>query len=197
MTDLTHVLRIRGMQERSKGDEATGRDSDLGGYLRITRTLVGLSLRKAAAKAGISAAYLSQLETGAAREPSPRVLHGLAKAYASGIPTPEPMISAVEADEAAKAAIGSWTVHRDQGIPAIELPTEVDQLYAVLMEKAGYPLPRPSDIQVHHMRMRSPMEAVLRSSSPLTPGEIDALTEYLAWYRSRHGRRIEERREQK
>ena len=192
------MLRIRGMQEQNDGDKATGRDSDLGAYLRITRTLVGLSLRKAAANAGVSAGYLSQLEAGAVRDPSPRVLYGLAKAYASGIPTAKPIISGVKADEAqAKVAIGSWTLHRDQGIPAIELPTEVDQLYAVLMEKSGYPLPRPSDVQVHYMAMRSPLEAVLRSSSPLTPEEIDALTEYLAWYRSRHGRRIEEPREQK
>ena len=177
------------MQEREKGNEASGRDSDLGGYLRITRTLVGLSLRKAAAKAGVSAAYLSQLEAGAVREPSPRVLYGLARAYASGLPAAKVIIGIEAVGEQAKAVVESLGLPAEQGIPEIELPTEVDELYAVLMEKAGYHLPRPSDVQVHHMRMRSPMEAVLRSSSPLTPDEIDALTEYLAWYRSRHGRR--------
>jgi transcriptional regulator with XRE-family HTH domain len=150
-------------------------------------------LRKAAAKAGVSAAYLSQLEAGAAREPSPRVLYGLAKAYASGLPTVKASIGIKAVGEQAKGVVESVGWQAEQRIPEIELPSEVDELYAVLMEKAGYPMPRPSDVQVHPMRMRSPMEAVLRSSSPLTPDEIEALTEYLAWYRSRHGRQIEER----
>ncbi|HEY7465290.1 MAG TPA: helix-turn-helix domain-containing protein [Dehalococcoidia bacterium] len=179
------------MQETDQNGEATGRDSDLGGYLRLTRTLVGLSLRKAAAKAGVSAAYLSQLEAGAVREPSPRVLYGLAKAYASGLPAVKASIRIKAVGEQVKDEVESLGL---PSIPEMELPTEVDELYAVLMQKAGYPMPRPSDVQVARMRMRSPMEAVLRSSAPLTPDEIDALTEYLAWYRSRHGRRIEEKK---
>jgi hypothetical protein len=82
----------------------------------------------------------------------------------------------------------------EQAVLQTELPADIDELYAVLMEKSGYHLPRPSYVQVHHMRMRSPLEAVLCSSSPLTPVEIDALTGYLAWYRSRHGRRIEKKK---
>jgi transcriptional regulator with XRE-family HTH domain len=182
------------MRETDRNGEATGRDSDLGGYLRLTRTLVGLSLRKAAAKAGVSAAYLSQLEAGAVREPSPRVLYGLARAYASGLPAVKaPLGEVKEVEEQVEGVVESLGWQAEQRIPEIELPTEVDELYAVLMEKAGYPMPRPPNVQVAPMRMRSPMEAVLRSSSPLTPDEIDALTEYLAWYRSRHGRRMEER----
>lgn len=49
--------------------------------LKQARELLGLSVRRAAAEAGISSTYLSQLEAGTIKEPSPRVLHGLAGAY--------------------------------------------------------------------------------------------------------------------
>lgn len=53
----------------------------LGKALRETREVKGLSLREAAAKADISATYLSQLEAGAVKEPSPHILHRLAGVY--------------------------------------------------------------------------------------------------------------------
>lgn len=56
--------------------------ADLGAVLRQVRELTGSSLRKAAGNAQISPAYLSQLEAGDVRDPSPRVLHGLAQFYA-------------------------------------------------------------------------------------------------------------------
>ncbi len=53
----------------------------LGKELRSIRHLRGLSLRQVEQRTEISNAYLSQLETGAADNPSPRVLHKLAEAY--------------------------------------------------------------------------------------------------------------------
>jgi transcriptional regulator with XRE-family HTH domain len=54
--------------------------------LREARTIGGLSVRGAAGQAGISATYLSNLETGMIKDPSPRILYELAKAYAeSGV----------------------------------------------------------------------------------------------------------------
>ena len=55
----------------------------LGALLRQTRQIQGSSLRRAAESARISPAYLSQLEAGAVRDPSPRVLYELAQLYAS------------------------------------------------------------------------------------------------------------------
>ena len=53
----------------------------LGETLRLTRKLKALSLREVEEKTGISNAYLSQLETGKAENPSPHVLHKLAEVY--------------------------------------------------------------------------------------------------------------------
>lgn len=59
-----------------------GTTSDrLGPFLKATRTERGLSLREVEAETGISNAYLSQLETGKIREPSPANLHKLSELY--------------------------------------------------------------------------------------------------------------------
>jgi transcriptional regulator with XRE-family HTH domain len=53
----------------------------LGIYLAAARNRKGLSLRAVEAATGISNAYLSQLETGKIREPSPSNLHKLGELY--------------------------------------------------------------------------------------------------------------------
>ncbi|GAC1431400.1 MAG: hypothetical protein NVSMB65_04880 [Chloroflexota bacterium] len=53
----------------------------LGELLKQSRELLGFSVRGAAEKAEISATYLSQLEAGTTKEPSPRVLYNLARVY--------------------------------------------------------------------------------------------------------------------
>lgn len=65
----------------SESDRREPQGHDLASSLRTTRELIGISLRKAAEGAGLSAAYLSQLESGAARDPSPRILFALAELY--------------------------------------------------------------------------------------------------------------------
>lgn len=53
----------------------------LGAYLRSARDQRKLSLRAVERATGISNAYLSQIESGKIREPSPTVLHKLAELY--------------------------------------------------------------------------------------------------------------------
>ena len=53
----------------------------LGNQLRAARELADLSLRSAAAQAEISSAYLSQLESGSVKSPSPHILYRLAEVY--------------------------------------------------------------------------------------------------------------------
>ena len=55
--------------------------NSLGKYLARTRKESQLSLRAVEAEAGVSNAYLSQLETGKIKTPSPSVLHALALRY--------------------------------------------------------------------------------------------------------------------
>lgn len=55
--------------------------NDLGAYLAKARKVLGLSLRTVEAETNVSNAYLSQLETGKIRTPSPTVLHTLALRY--------------------------------------------------------------------------------------------------------------------
>ena len=70
----------------------------LGSFLRKARGDAGLTQRDVERETGVSNAYLSQLESGKVREPSPRILHKLSEAYgvsyadllaASGYPLPE------------------------------------------------------------------------------------------------------------
>ena len=58
--------------------------NELGGLLDDLRTARGLSLRQVeeATDKAVSNAYLSQLEQGKIRKPSPNVLHSLAAVYA-------------------------------------------------------------------------------------------------------------------
>lgn len=120
----------------------------LGQLLKQAREIIGLSVRAAAAQAGISGAYISQLEAESIKEPSPHVLYKLAQVY--------------------------------------------NLSYAELMRAAGYVVPGREENSTQP-GSASPLDIALRSASPLTPSEREALAEYLAWYRSRHGRPPEQR----
>jgi len=69
---------------RPKRSPFVGRANELGGLLGDLRTAKGLSLRQVeeATDKAVSNAYLSQLEKGKIRKPSPNVLHSLAAVYA-------------------------------------------------------------------------------------------------------------------
>jgi transcriptional regulator with XRE-family HTH domain len=71
----------------------------LGQFLRSAREQRGLSLRSVEEETGVSNAYLSQLEHGRIRQPSPVILHKLAELYGvsytdamrlAGYPVPRP-----------------------------------------------------------------------------------------------------------
>jgi transcriptional regulator with XRE-family HTH domain len=72
--------------------------TDLGTYLRTAREREGYSLRDVERKVGIANAYLSQIESGKIRRPSPLVLHKLSRLFGvsyttlmrlAGYPAPE------------------------------------------------------------------------------------------------------------
>lgn len=129
------------MSGRSTNDAAP--PEQLAQVLRRSRELLGLSIRAAAARTGLSGTYLSQLEAAAIKEPSPRVLYKFAEAY---------------------------------GIS-----------YTDLMRTAGYIMPGAKG-DLKPSAPASPLDIALRTAAPLSDDEREALAEYLAWYRSRHGR---------
>lgn len=63
--------------------------------------------------------------------------------------------------------------------------------YADLMRAAGYVVPNAKE-QSGKASRSSILDVALRTTTPLTDQERDALSEYLAWYRSRHGHPPEE-----
>jgi len=67
-----------------KSSQFVIRPSELGVLLADLRTAKGISLREVEESTGkaVSNAYLSQLENGRIKKPSPNVLHSLAEAYA-------------------------------------------------------------------------------------------------------------------
>ncbi len=68
---------------RRKRSEFLGRPNELGALLADLRTAKGLSLREVEEATGkaVSNPYLSQLENGKIKKPSPNVLHSLAEVY--------------------------------------------------------------------------------------------------------------------
>ena len=77
---LAHGPRRSNPRKRS---EFLGRPSELGALLADLRTAKGFSLREVEEATGkaVSNAYLSQLENGKIKKPSPNVLHSLAEVY--------------------------------------------------------------------------------------------------------------------
>src|SRR5512134_2484030 len=77
-------MRASRKKARTKRPEFVGRPVELGTLLADLRTAKGLSLREVEEGTGkaVSNAYLSQLENGRIRKPSPNVLHALAGVYA-------------------------------------------------------------------------------------------------------------------
>src|SRR5882762_4724230 len=73
-----------GRKQRGKGSGFVARSSELGVLLSDLRKAKGFSLREVeeAADKAVSNAYLSQLENGKIRKPSPNVLYSLAEVYA-------------------------------------------------------------------------------------------------------------------
>ena len=76
-------MRPGGERSRRKRSEFLGLPNELGALLGDLRNAKGLSLREVEEATGeaVSNAYLSQLENGKIKKPSPNVLHSLAEVY--------------------------------------------------------------------------------------------------------------------
>jgi HTH-type transcriptional regulator, competence development regulator len=76
-------MATRRKRPQRKRSSSNARSSDLGALLSDLRMAKGLSLRQVAdaTNNAVSNAYLSQLEKGKIRKPSPNVLHSLAAIY--------------------------------------------------------------------------------------------------------------------
>jgi HTH-type transcriptional regulator, competence development regulator len=76
-------VRPGGERSRRKRSEFVGQPNELGALLADLRKAKGLSLREVEEATGkaVSNPYLSQLENGKIKKPSPNVLHSLAEVY--------------------------------------------------------------------------------------------------------------------
>lgn len=99
----------------------------LADFLASARTASGKTLRAVQTETGISNAYLSQLETGKIKMPSPQNLHKLAAAYdvpyellmeLAGFPVPNS--SDTDAPSKASARIGSIPITEEEQDALVE-----------------------------------------------------------------------------
>lgn len=90
----------------------------LGELLKAARTLMDVSLREVENKTDISNAYLSQLESGSIREPSPHKLNRLAKFY--GLNYSDLMAAAGYASDVAKPTSVSAMLLASQNLTEAE-----------------------------------------------------------------------------
>ena len=83
---ILRAVANRGSQPQRKRSPSTEQPNGLGLLLADLRVAKGLSLRQVeeATERAVSNAYLSQLERGKIRKPSPNLLHSLAAVY--GVP---------------------------------------------------------------------------------------------------------------
>jgi transcriptional regulator with XRE-family HTH domain len=164
---------------RSRYDPDKKPAEPLGRALRQARELKGISLRKAAIEADISPAYLSQLEAGEVKEPSPRVLFALAHTFTG------PRSAAVVDLYA--------SLMRETGYFVPGERFEVSNDLALGLPVTAFQIQGPDQSQaprrVEDKGGPSQLEAALRQAGPLTPEEQEALIEYLSWYRWRHQRK--------
>jgi transcriptional regulator with XRE-family HTH domain len=96
----------------------------LGSFLASARNAAGMTLRAVESDTGISNAYLSQLENGKVKSPSPQNLHKLAKVYGvsyellmelAGFPVPNGLGSLPPANSVA-ARIGPVTASEEEAL---------------------------------------------------------------------------------
>lgn len=109
--------------------------NNYGEYFKALREAKNLTLREVEKQADVSNAYLSQLESGKVKQPSPLTLHKLATIY--------------------------------------------DVSYELLMEKVGYPIPKPDE------HVRKEKQPIAYRVGSITNDEELELLNYLKFIRSR------------
>lgn len=101
------------------------RKPTLGTYLKLLRDAKVLSLREVEEKSGISNAFLSQLESGKVKQPSPVMLYKLAELYGvpyealmelAGHPVPEGTMPAARSASAAFHRLSKITEAEEQAL---------------------------------------------------------------------------------
>ncbi len=114
-----------GMRRRGRKATRLQRPSELGAFLSDLRNAKRLSLRQVEEATGrtVSNAYLSQMEQGKIRQPSPNVLHRLAQVYAvpyatlmerAGYPLPSPESGSARRRKSALFAIDDLTAEEEE-----------------------------------------------------------------------------------
>jgi HTH-type transcriptional regulator, competence development regulator len=97
----------------------------LGIYLKSLRDIKGFSLRHVEEKSGVSNAFLSQLESGKVKRPSPMMLYKLAGVYGvpyealmelAGYPVPEGSVPATRSGPAVFHRLGDITEEEEQAL---------------------------------------------------------------------------------
>ncbi|MBI2924211.1 MAG: helix-turn-helix domain-containing protein [Verrucomicrobia bacterium] len=95
----------------------------LGDTLREARNRLGLTLREVESKTEVSNAYLSQLEGGKIKQPSPAILHKLCELYGTSYAMalefagyPVPATSRLPANARFAARLGKTTPHEEEAL---------------------------------------------------------------------------------
>ena len=95
----------------------------LGTLLRDARNALGLSLREVETKTDVSNGYLSQLEGGKIKQPSPGILHRLCEAYGASYSTalelagyPVPNQSQSSAKQRFASRLGTTTPKEEEAL---------------------------------------------------------------------------------
>ncbi len=110
----------------------------VGEYLREQRTQAKLSLRQAAALAGVSNPYLSQVERGL-RKPSAEVLQGLARALRISAETLYVRAGILDPDEDGSRSV-ELAVLADSGLSERQKQALID-IYAAFRAETGADIP--------------------------------------------------------
>lgn len=101
----------------------TNEKNELGRYLKCLRQAKHLTLRAVQEETGISNAYLSQLESGRTKQPSPVVLHKLAEIYSvayeelmerAGYPVPN--AEEIQTSSGIKSRLGDITSEEEEAL---------------------------------------------------------------------------------
>lgn len=97
----------------------------LGTYLRSLRDSRGLTLREVEDKSGISNAFLSQIESGKVKQPSPSMLYKLAELYhvpyeilmeRAGFPVPQTVTETANGAPAVFRRLGQISMDEEQAL---------------------------------------------------------------------------------
>lgn len=172
------------MVDESRGDNRT---AELARLLREGRKAKGWTLREAAAETGISNGYLSLIENGEIRAPSPRYLLVLAERY--GVSYESLMTLAGHPfGQSVASRIEDAPTDRD-ALPATATPTEGDRRWRYSDSTLGpnYGAARPHTPEIGETEREQLAEGLLDDLSELSEVDVAQVRAFIAGLRA--GRR--------